>query len=305
MQKTEHLGGAANNPKYIIYMHTSPSQKKYIGITKQDPSQRWGKDGHRYKRCTSFWRAICKYGWNNIKHEIIDTADTLEEANHKERYYIEKYQTHDSRYGYNCTNGGDGVEGWKANDLQKQRNSDAKKEMWQNPNIRDRLTKERQTRASTMAERERLSKISRSTWQDETQSSRLKEHLKKIAQDPVCLEQRSKKMHAKWENDDEYKAKMLNHLSKVHSDENIKKQHSEHMKLLWKENRDAFLENRKYLKGAENPTARAVRCVELNKVFESARAAEVATGVSYKNISNVVRGKNKTAGGYHWEYADT
>ena len=40
-------------------------------------------------------------------------------------------------------------------------------------------------------------------------------------------------------------------------------------------------------------------------VFETARAEEAYTGVSYKNISNVVRGKNKTAGGYHWEYADS
>ena len=77
--------------KYIIYMHTSPSNKKYIGITKQEPILRWGKNGERYKRCTSFWRAINKYGWENITHEMIDTAETLEEANQKEQFYISKY----------------------------------------------------------------------------------------------------------------------------------------------------------------------------------------------------------------------
>ena len=39
--------------------------------------------------------------------------------------------------------------------------------------------------------------------------------------------------------------------------------------------------------------------------FETAQAAKIFTGVSYKNISYVVRGKSKTAGGYHWEYAET
>ena len=39
--------------------------------------------------------------------------------------------------------------------------------------------------------------------------------------------------------------------------------------------------------------------------FETAQAAEIFTGVSYKNISYVVRGKSKTAGGFHWEYAET
>ena len=291
--------------KYIIYMHTSPSNKKYIGITKQEPILRWGKNGERYKRCTSFWRAINKYGWENITHEIIDTAETLEEANQKEQFYISKYETHDSRHGYNCTNGGEGVEGWRATDLQKKKNSEAKKAMWKDPTIRDQLTKERQKRGRSIIERERLSKISSLNWQNEAYATQLIEHLRIIAQDPVCKEKRVNAMKNKWKNDEEFQQKMSAHLDKIHNDDKIRKKHSEDMKKLWNENREVFLKNRKYLSGADNPTSRAVRCVELNMVFETARAAEAYTGVSYKNISNVVRGKNKTAGGYHWEYADS
>ena len=55
---------------YTVYMHISPSGKKYIGITGQSIERRWG-NGTGYKNCISFNRAIEKYGWNNIKHIIL------------------------------------------------------------------------------------------------------------------------------------------------------------------------------------------------------------------------------------------
>ena len=86
---------------YKIYCHITPSGKKYIGITKQNLQERFGKNGEKYRRCTAFWKAIEKYGWDNIKHEIIDNAFSLEEANEKEKFYINHYKTHDKNYGYN------------------------------------------------------------------------------------------------------------------------------------------------------------------------------------------------------------
>lgn len=38
-----------DNKKYVIYMHISPSRKRYIGITSQIPEKRWHKDGSGYK----------------------------------------------------------------------------------------------------------------------------------------------------------------------------------------------------------------------------------------------------------------
>lgn len=51
-------------------------------------------------------------------------------------------------------------------------------------------------------------------------------------------------------------------------------------------------------------TSKKVLCVETGKVYESLSEAERQLGISFKNISNVLRGKSKTAGGYHWEYAE-
>lgn len=47
-----------------------------------------------------------------------------------------------------------------------------------------------------------------------------------------------------------------------------------------------------------------VYCVELDKVFESAKSAAIQLGLSDSNIAKCCKGKYKTTGGYHWKYAD-
>jgi hypothetical protein len=58
--------------RWCVYMHTSPSNKAYIGITCQKPSERWGVNGSAYCRGTQqrFQYAIEKYGWDNFEHVI-------------------------------------------------------------------------------------------------------------------------------------------------------------------------------------------------------------------------------------------
>lgn len=93
---------------YCVYMHTSPSGKRYIGITKKNPNRRFN-NGNGYKQNTIFWKAIKKYGWENIKHEILETNLTHDEACEREQFYISKYDTTNSLFGYNVTFGGDGT----------------------------------------------------------------------------------------------------------------------------------------------------------------------------------------------------
>lgn len=87
---------------YCIYCHINKiNQKKYIGQTK-DYSKRC--QAANYKGCTKFYNAIQKYGWENFEHLILETGLTLEEANKKEQYYIQKYNT--ILEGYNLKTGG-------------------------------------------------------------------------------------------------------------------------------------------------------------------------------------------------------
>lgn len=84
-----------------IYKHTSPSGKCYIGQTSV-PKNRWKPSA--YKQCVKFYHAIQKYGWDNFTHEIIYTCYDAHEANEKEAYFIEWYDS--IANGYNITAGG-------------------------------------------------------------------------------------------------------------------------------------------------------------------------------------------------------
>lgn len=92
--------------KWCVYMHTSPSEKRYIGITsKNPPSLRW-ENGYGYRRNPYFWNAIQKYGWDNFKHEIILDNLILDEANKKEVELISYYKSDQREFGYNIEPGG-------------------------------------------------------------------------------------------------------------------------------------------------------------------------------------------------------
>ena len=93
---------------YILYIHTSPSGKKYVGITCGSIKTRANSNGSGYKGSPRFWNAIQKYGWGNILHEIRLSGLTEKESNDAEKYYIKLLRTTDDRFGYNITEGGDG-----------------------------------------------------------------------------------------------------------------------------------------------------------------------------------------------------
>lgn len=90
---------------YTVYKHTSPNGKVYIGITKLSVERRW-QEGKNYKTSSHFNNAIKKYGWDNIKHEILFTGLSRSEAEAKEIELIAKYDSTNQRNGYNIEKGG-------------------------------------------------------------------------------------------------------------------------------------------------------------------------------------------------------
>ena len=93
---------------YTVYKHTSPSGKLYIGITSKQPEKRWSA-GNGYRKCPRFYKAIRKYGWQNIQHEILAEGLTKEEAEAMEIELIKEHRTTDARFGYNIENGGNTI----------------------------------------------------------------------------------------------------------------------------------------------------------------------------------------------------
>lgn len=92
---------------YTVYQHKNKiNGKVYIGITKQEPEQRW-RHGQGYKSSPHFYAAIQKYGWDNFEHNILFQNLTKEKACKKEQELIAKYHSMDREFGYNSTSGGD------------------------------------------------------------------------------------------------------------------------------------------------------------------------------------------------------
>ena len=91
---------------YTVYKHTCPNGKVYIGITSMKPEQRW-REGKGYSKHIHFHNAILKYGWDNLKHEILYMDLTKEEACQKEIELIAKYKSNQKEFGYNLSSGGE------------------------------------------------------------------------------------------------------------------------------------------------------------------------------------------------------
>lgn len=112
---------------YTVYMHISPSGKRYIGITcKKKPEYRWN-DGKGYKGNEHFYRAIKKYGWDNFQHIIIAKGLSEDEAKWLEIELIREWDTTNRSKGYNITKGGEGTKGWVPSDETRRKISEANK----------------------------------------------------------------------------------------------------------------------------------------------------------------------------------
>ena len=90
-----------------VYCYTSPSGKKYVGITGRSLEDRAGKNGRCYIQDNfAFGKAIQKYGWENFTREILEDDLSEKDAKFLESYYINFFDSY--KNGYNETYGGDG-----------------------------------------------------------------------------------------------------------------------------------------------------------------------------------------------------
>lgn len=143
------------NKQWCVYIHMSPSNKAYIGITSQSPQKRWN-GGYGYIKQQYFWRAIKKYGWDNIEHIILMDNLSKSEACHIEQLLIELFDTRNRDFGYNYQPGGDvGNFGCKMSD-----------------ETRKKVSKSKKGRRATEEERLKLSKAQKERWTDDERQKR-------------------------------------------------------------------------------------------------------------------------------------
>ena len=93
---------------FEVYKITFDNNKSYIGYTSKGVMNRLTKHKQNAEGGldTHFYRAIRKYGLGKIKIKILWRGKNKEEAQQKEKYFIDYYNTYTT--GYNQTKGGDG-----------------------------------------------------------------------------------------------------------------------------------------------------------------------------------------------------
>lgn len=112
----------------IIYKATNLiNGKAYVGQTTRSLKARMQE--HQRHRTTHFDRALAKYGIENFKITIIDTAITVEELNEKEQFWVRFFRTFGEN-GYNMCEGGGNTIGYHHTPETKQVMREKKKNMY-------------------------------------------------------------------------------------------------------------------------------------------------------------------------------
>lgn len=267
---------------YTVYMHICPNGKRYIGITRLKPKERW-RNGKSYKGCVLFNKAIQKYGWENMEHKILYENLTKEEAENKEIELIAYYKSNQKEYGYNIANGGNCA--GSVSDETRKKISIRTKEAMSNPEIRKKLSIAQHNRISPLKGR----KLS------EEHKRKLKEAIRKSMLGRHHSEESKQKM----------REKALGRKLSEETKEKIRIANKN--RIISEETRRKISEAQKghigYNKGCISPKRKKVLCVETNKTYDSLMIAGKETNISIGHISqccNNVYGR-KTAGGYHWK----
>lgn len=109
---------------YIYITTNLVNNKRYIG------KRKWNAkiDEDTYLGSgTIFVQAVRKYGKSNFLKEVLYVANSENELNEKEKYYIDKYNAIESKQFYNLAEGGNGGNTWKG--LSEHRKNEIKKKI--------------------------------------------------------------------------------------------------------------------------------------------------------------------------------
>jgi len=98
---------------WTVYCHIHrESGRRYVGVTKKTWRQRWNQhvytaDRLAKKGWSHFANAIRKYGKEAFDHEVLEVCTSLEQANEREQFWIDLYDTTNPVRGFNIKRGGD------------------------------------------------------------------------------------------------------------------------------------------------------------------------------------------------------
>lgn len=282
---------------YTIYCHLFPNGKRYVGITKTTLNRRWG-NGNKYKTCRLVDRAIQKYGWDNIEHIVLDTAESVEEAESKEREYISKFRSDEVEYGYNLLPGGDVSKNELTDEMRFSLGNG-----WRGKHRTDIEKEKISAGVKRRFERETSNGHIGMKASDETKKKMSVSHKSRWAQDEERRRAASERMKKRM-SDGEYREKVLDTLSK------LPKRKSGEWSMPESAREKLSQANKGKWLGEKSPNSKPVLQYTKDGVFVKrwANAGEVErAGIAQRaNVSKCCHGAPhvKTVGGYIWKFEE-
>ena len=304
---------------YKVYMHTVPNGKGYIGITMLELEGRW-KKGKGYEN-QLFDRAIKKYGWENIKHTVLFSNLTKEQAKEKEIQLIKEHNCTNPKNGYNVTIGGEGSNGFSPSEETRRKISEShkgEKAVWFGRHLTDDMKRQISTKIKLLWK----NKAYRGAMIASIVGRKLtEEHKGKI----------SKGMLKIWEGNKGYRNRTLENLEIMRNDEEIQKRRINGIKRAYENEelrdqmsiRNAGGKNPFYGKhhtdetkrlladlsrgkcGSLHPRSKPVLQYDMDGNFigryESGNLAAMAMGTTAGNINSCARGEKEISCGYKWK----
>ena len=300
---------------YLVYCHIFPNGKRYVGITCQKAKDRWGKDGNGYKS-QMVYRAIQKYGWNNIKHKIMRENISKELAEILEKTLIRVYKTTDPKYGYNIGEGGEGSNGQKGAD-----NCQSVKVILLNTNeifdcMADAAKQYNINRASIQTCCSNNTPDTFGGHNKETGEPYIWMKYDDYINNPTTFEEAVKNTRLKrivcintgelfYGVDPIMRKYNINNRNRIYNSCNNNKCSAgknpiDGEPLLFQYYEDWLIKPKTFNDYYTN----RVLCIETNEVYKSTGHAAKALNVNQSSITAACKGRIKSSAGYHWQYTD-
>lgn len=276
-----------------VYSIKSPSNKRYIGITKRNPKNRYQEHvRHSLNRRLNrkLYKAFRRYGKEFMELEILEVIesdcefDLMNKLHELEVAYIERY---DSFYnGYNGTVGGEGTVG-----MTGELNAFYGKK--HDPETLRRLSELGRLRTHSEETKRKISESGKGVLHTEKSKVKMKEYwTERKGKRVICLD-----------DGEVFDSITLcaEHYNVSRSD--IRKV-CEGKRITAHGKRFRFMEGDNVVKVEEplNKRVRSVQCLENGKVYESIQACCDDLGVRHQHVSAILRGRQKTTKGYSFIY---